>query len=166
MSILNMVDSNNIEIRAAHSAEVTRLGQLLRDSFITSMSPIVPDAANVAFANLKEPERFAQSCWQDFQVLAIQNGIKGMLFVVEDKIESLHLDPAQKRRGYGSLLLRKGESIILYEGYSIAKLDVLIANQSAIAFYQSQGWQIDSEFIGLEVGDVQVPMYEMRKKLS
>ena len=83
MSIVNVIGRNNIEIRAAHSPKVTRLGQLLRDSFITTTSPIVPDAANVAFANLKEPERFAESCWQDFQVLAIQNVIKGMLFVVE-----------------------------------------------------------------------------------
>ena len=54
----------------------------------------------------------------------------------------------------------------MHKGYSVAKLDVLIANQTAIAFYQSHGWQIDHEFIGLEVGDVQVPMYKMRKKLS
>lgn len=161
-----MIDTDNIRIRAAQASEVTRLGQLLRDSFITTMSPIVPDAANVAFGILSEPERFAANCWQDFQVLTTKNIINGMLFVIEDKVESIHLDPAQKRKGYGSLLLATGESIILEKGYSTAKLDVLTGNLSAITFYQSQGWHIDHEFVGLEVGDVPVPMYQMQKPLS
>ena len=94
------MDENIFEISVAHVSEVTRLGQTLRDSLAPTMSPILPDAADLAFDNLREPERFAANCWQD---LTTQNLIKGMLFVVEDKFESIHIDPAQKRQGCGPL---------------------------------------------------------------
>ncbi len=161
-----MTREDDIEIRNARAPEIGKIGQILRDSFVTTMAPIVPDEANTAFAELNEPERFAENCWQDFQVLVSEGDIKGMLFVVDDKIESIHLDPSQKRRGYGSLLLSNGEKSILENGYPTAKLDVLMKNRSAIAFYLAQGWHIDHEFTGLEVGDVPVPMYRMHKDLN
>jgi len=160
-----MANPDNYKIRAAKAADIPTLGRLLRASFITTMSPIVPEAANIAFNGLKEPERFVDSCWQDFKVITTPDGVKGMLFVVEDKIESIHLEPTQKRKGFGSLLLKKGEEQIFHKGYSTAKLDVLTGNIDAIAFYAAQGWDIDHKFTGLEIGDVPVAMFQMTKNL-
>ena len=160
-----MTIRESIAIRSSTASETGRISEILRDSFLTTMAPIVPDAANLAFNEQKEPERFAQACWQDFKVLTAGGEIKGMLFVVGDSIESLHLDPSEKRKGYGSLLLKEGESAISQAGYQTAKLDVLTRNLGAIDFYQINGWKIDHEFMGLEVGEVPVPMYRMYKSI-
>jgi len=160
-----MNKESNYQIRAAKFEDVPALGELLRNSFLTTMSPIVPEAANIAFSQMKEPERFAKSCWQDFQVIASPGKIIGMLYVIKDKIESIHLQPMEKRKGFGSLLLHEGETQILHQGYDLAKLDVLTHNDNAIAFYLSQGWHIDHQFTGYEVGEVPVPMHQMQKKL-
>ena len=157
---------DDIKIRNAIASEIDEIGEILRASFVTTMAPIVPEAANIAFNNLREPERFTENSWESFQVLVSGNKIKGMLFVVDDTIESLHLDPTQKRHGYGSRLLAYGEKSILERGYQLAKLNVLTKNSSAIAFYSAQGWHIDHEFTGLEVGDVPAPMYRMHKDLK
>ena len=53
---------DDIKIRNAIASEIDEIGKILRASFVTTMASIVPEAANIAFNNRREPERFAENC--------------------------------------------------------------------------------------------------------
>lgn len=125
---------------------------------------MLPDEATEVFLRDKEAEAFTERCWQDFHVAELDGRMVGMLFIVGEHIESLHLDPSEKRKGYGSLLMDFAETTIRNAGHKEATLDVLIDNRSAILFYKARGYRVVKEFTGRESGDTPVRMYRMVKQ--
>lgn len=154
------------EVRRACETDKPDLIRILKASFLTTWTPMLPDAATQAFLKDDEPAVFTARCWQDFHVADVAGRLVGMLFVVGDKIESVHLDPEEKRKGYGSLLMDKGEQLVADNGFSTASLDVLKDNTNAIAFYEARGYRIVKEFTGRESGDTPVQMYLMERDIG
>jgi ribosomal protein S18 acetylase RimI-like enzyme len=127
---------------------------------------MLPSQATQAFLRDDEPADFTEQCWQDFHVADIAGRIVGLLFVAAEKIESLHLDPEEKRKGYGSLLMDKAERLVAGNGFAAATLDVLKDNTDAILFYKARGYTVVKEFTGREAGDTPVQMYLMERDIS
>lgn len=155
-----------LEIRPAREADKPGLVRMLTASFLTTWTPMLPDEATEAFHRDKEAERFTQQCWQDFLVAEVDHHLVGMIFTINEKIESLHLDPQEKRKGYGSLLMDKGEAQVRENGFETATLDVLKDNTIAIAFYEARGYEVVKEFTGRESGDTPVQMYLMTRDIA
>lgn len=149
------------DIRPACEADKPDLMRILKASFLTTWSPILPKTATEVFLRDDEPKVFTEQCWQDFHVAEVSGQLVGMLFVVEDKIESIHLDPEEKRKGYGSLLMDKGEQQVADNGFTTAILDVVKDNTNALAFYDARGYHVVKEFTGRESGNTPVQMYLM-----
>lgn len=154
------------DIRPACVADKPDLVRILKASFLTTWSPMLPAEATEVFLRDDEPAVFTERCWQDFYVAASGGRLVGMLFVVEGTIESIHLDPKEKRKGYGSLLMEKGEQLVRDKGYKVAGLDVLKDNTNAIAFYEARGYKNVKEFTGRESGDTPVQMYLMERNIQ
>lgn len=154
------------EIRPAREADKPDLARILKASFLTTWSPILPKAATEAFLRDDEPSVFTERCWPDFHVAELSDQLVGMLFVVDGTIESIHLDPGEKRKGYGSLLMDKGEQLVADNGFRTASLDVIKDNTNAIAFYEARGYRRVKEFTGREAGDTPVQMYVMERTVA
>lgn len=127
---------------------------------------MLPDEATEVFLRDKEAEVFTERCWQDFHVAELDGQLVGMLFIVGEHIESLHLDPSEKRKGYGSLLMDFAETTIRKAGLDEATLDVLVDNRDAILFYKARGYRVVKEFTGRESGDTPVQMYLMARNIG
>lgn len=154
------------DIRPACEADKPGLVRILKSSFLTTWSPILPEAATEAFLRDDEAAVFTERCWQDFHVAEVNGQLVGMLFVVEGTIESIHLDPEEKRKGYGSLLMDQGERLVADKGFTSATLDVVKDNTNAVAFYEARGYQVVKEFTGREAGDTPVQMYLMERTVA
>lgn len=154
------------DIRPAREADKPDLMRILRASFLTTWSPMLPRQATQAFLRDDEPAVFTERCWQEFHVAENAGRIVGMLFVVAEKIESLHLDPEEKRKGYGSFLMDKAEELVRGNGCVAATLDVLKDNTNAILFYKARGYHVVKEFTGRESGDTPVQMYLMERNIA
>ena len=155
------------DIRKPKEAEIPRLVEILRGTYLGTMAAIVPAKALEAFHAGDAAGDFARRFWQDFYVIEAEKTdhvLAGLLFVVENKVESLHIHPDSARRGYGARLLAYGEDLIA-EKHAFAELEVLAGNKNARDFYEAHGWQAANEFIGLEVGEVPAPMVLMKKRL-
>lgn len=150
------------EINPAVENQKNRLYDILRGTYLDTMAAIVPPEALEAFHRLDSPSDFVERCWQDFDVAIADNIIVGLLFVYQNKIESLHIHPDYSRQGHGAKLLSFGEEKIS-KFNSFAELEVLAANHSAREFYLAKGWFCVKTFIGLEVGDTPAEMILMRK---
>lgn len=154
-----------IELRGARPEEIERLRDICRATYFGTMAAIVPPAALKAFEEVDEARRFVEACWQDFDVAVVGGEVVGLLFVHENKIESLHIHPDHARKGLGAALLALGEQKIAGK-FDHAELDVLVGNDKALAFYIAHGWEEVSRFEGLEAGDTPAPMILMRKGLG
>lgn len=152
-------------IRRALESDIPRLVEILRGTYLGTMAGIVPAKALEAFHAEDGAGEFARRCWQDFEVVETDGQVAGLLFVVGNKIESLHIHPDHSRQGYGARLLAHGETLI-GEEHAHAELDVLEGNQNARDFYQAKGWDDVRVYTGLEMGDAPVPMVLMRKALN
>lgn len=151
-------------IRKAEEGDLARLIEILRATYETTMAPVVPPEALQAFRELNGAGEFARRCWQDFDVAVCAGTVAGLLFVVGNRVESLHIHPDHARRGLGKALLDHAETRI-GQSFPVAELDVLEGNLNALAFYEARSWQRVKSFMGLEVGDVPAPMILMRKTL-
>lgn len=154
------------DIRPARESDKPELIRILRESFLTTWAPMLPERATEVFLKDEESEVFTERCWQDFYVADLKGRLVGMIFVVEEKIESVHLDPEEKRKGYGSLLMDRGEELVKANGFDTATLDVLVDNENAILFYKARGYHVEKEFTGRESGNTPVQMYLMARDIG
>ena len=152
-------------IRKATEADIPRIIEILRGTYLGTMAAIVPAKALEAFHAEDSAGEFARKCWQDFHVILSGEAIAGLLFVVGNTIESLHIHPEFAKQGYGGKLLSLGERLIA-EDHDHAELDVLEGNRNARDFYKSHGWNDVRVFSGMEVGDVPASMVLMSKAMT
>lgn len=153
------------EIRKARESDKERLVEILRGTYLGTMAAIVPPEALEAFNRNNEAARFVENCWQDFDVLCVDDEVMGMLFVVDNVVESLHIHPNKSGKGFGATLLSFGEKKIAANS-DTAELDVLSGNTNAITFYERRNWKKSHEYEGMEAGDVPAKMYRMKKNLK
>ena len=156
-------------IRKAEASDLSALVQLMRDTF----------EATYAYANTAEDmqdyldthfrtEIIAQELDTDFPcfVVEAEAGFVGYLMMGPSELETpfegavelkrIYLDHAAKGKGLGKALLQHGIDWARGEGYTGVSLCVWQQNPNAIAFYQSQGFQVVEErkfILGQDVQD-------------
>lgn len=156
-------------IRAAKPSDLSSLVALMRHTF----------EATYAYANTEEDmqdylethfrtEIIAQELNTDFPcfVVETETGLVGYLMMGPSELETpfegavelkrIYLDHAAKGKGWGKALLQKGIEWARSEGYTGVSLCVWQQNLKAIAFYQSQGFQVVEErkfILGQDVQD-------------
>lgn len=156
-------------IRKAEAADLTALVQLMRSTF----------EATYAYANTPEDmQMYLDTYFNTAQitqelnagypcfVIASEAGLIGYLMMGPSELETpfegavelkrIYLDHAAKGKGWGKALLHKGIDWARNEGYAGVSLCVWQQNLPAIAFYQSQGFQVVEErkfILGKDVQD-------------
>ncbi len=61
------------------------------------------------------------------------------------EVGGIYVHPTAQKQGAGKALLQQGLKILIEMGFTQATLWVLTSNQSAIDFYESQGWINDKK---------------------
>ncbi|MBN8664000.1 MAG: GNAT family N-acetyltransferase [Chitinophagales bacterium] len=156
-------------IRKAEASDLSALVQLMRNTF----------EATYAYANTAEDmqdyldthfrtEIIAQELNTDFPcfVLETETGLVGYLMMGPSELETpfegavelkrIYLAHAAKGKGWGKALLQQGIDWASSNGYKGISLCVWQQNTAAIAFYQSQGFQVVEErkfILGKDVQD-------------
>lgn len=156
-------------IRQAALADITALVQLMRNTF----------EATYAYANTAEDMQLyldahfqeaiiAQELNAGYPCFVIETeaGFMGYLMMGPSELETpfegavelkrIYLLAAAKGKGWGKALLQQGVDWARGEGYKSISLCVWQQNPNAIAFYQSQGFQVVEErkfILGKDVQD-------------
>ena len=98
-----------------------------------------------------------------FSSATLDGALIGMVQILEDQVESLHVDPDVWNRGVGSKLLDAAECQIA-RLYPLARLEVRAFNKRARTFYKRHGWVEMRRYPGTECGSP-VENIEMQKAL-
>lgn len=156
-------------IRKAEAADLIALVQLMRKTFeATYAYANTPEDMQMYLDTHFNSAQVAQELDSDFPcfVVETETGLVGYLMMGPSELETpfegavelkrIYLDHAAKGKALGKVLLQKGIDWARSEGYTGVSLCVWQQNTNAIAFYQSQGFQVVEErkfILGQDVQD-------------
>ena len=156
-------------IRKAEAADLTALVQLMRKTFeATYAYANTPEDMQMYLDTHFESAQIAQELNAGYPcfVIEMEKELIGYLMMGPSELETpfegavelkrIYLDHAAKGKGLGKALLQHGIDWARGEGYTGVSLCVWQQNPNAIAFYQSQGFQVVEErkfILGQDVQD-------------
>jgi len=142
-----------MQLRAAAESDIPALKSILRRSWLTIWAPELAFETVQRFAAEDPAGNYAAEKWRDFIVAEEGGALLGMFHVEGDHLHAIHLDPRQKRRGVGSVLMDEVERRIALT-HPEAALEVRAFNTAAIAFYKQRGWvQRGAAYADAECGE-------------
>lgn len=142
-------------IRQATIEDAPRIAEIHVDSWRSTYRGIVPDDFLAALDVKKREEAWKKLCSNErspVYVACHANRIIGFCHVSASgdrdaeataEINSIYMDPAHIRHGYGSKLLAAALSFALEQGCTVVTLWVLNENTIAKEFYRVMGFQPD-----------------------
>ncbi|WP_322881248.1 GNAT family N-acetyltransferase [Pandoraea sputorum] len=134
----------DIVLREAREADIDALTQLLMQTYRTTWAPMLRPEVAAAFASGERTRAYVQTHWHEFVVavpIASDDEVVGMVHVVGDFIDALHVTPSQQRRGVGALLLAHAESKMRSLGHPLARLETDTFNVQSRTFYVRNGYR-------------------------
>lgn len=131
-------------LREARASDVEALTQLLMQTYRSTWAPMLRPEVAAALASGESTRAYVQGHWPEF-VVAVQrvsdDDVVGMVHVVGDFIDALHVAPSQQRRGVGALLLAHAEAKMRSLGHPLARLETDTFNVQSRAFYVRNGYR-------------------------
>lgn len=135
-----------IRITPAHPEDRDALHRLLTRSWLETWAPHLPADAVARFHAADPVAAELDAHLQDILVARLDGRVAGMLAVVGETLESLHVDDDLWGKGVGTALFRHAE------GLGARRLEVRAFNARAIAFYQARGWVETERRMATEMG--------------
>lgn len=134
----------DIALRDARASDVDAVTQLLMQTYRTTWAPMLRPEVAARFASGERTRAYVQAHWPEFVVavpMASDDDVVGMVHVVGDFIDALHVAPSQQRRGVGALLLARAEAKMRSLGHPLARLETDTFNVQSRAFYVRNGYR-------------------------
>lgn len=134
-----------ITIRSANADDAEAVAHVVRESWLAANRDILPPDTIQKLVHSDTMSRFAATQWTNMWVAEIEashatevvgvvglnaNGVIWMLYVL----------PGYQGCGVGSALYDVAIGTLKRAGQRKAVLEVLAANENAVAFYRSRGW--------------------------
>ncbi len=131
----------SIRIRRATAGDTQSIATVVKESWLASNSRLLPaDSAKA----LTHGDRLAETVtlhWQAIQVAEVDGKVVGAVGVNDlGHMWMLYVLPDYQGLGIGSALYNAAIESIKQTGQPKAMLEVLAANESAVAFYRTRGW--------------------------
>ncbi|VVE60077.1 GNAT family N-acetyltransferase [Pandoraea anapnoica] len=133
-----------IVLREARASDVEALTQLLMQTYRSTWEPMLRPEVAATLASGERTRAYVQGHWCEFTVAvprASDDDVVGMVHVVGDFIDALHVTPSQQRRGVGALLLVHAEAKMRSLGHPLARLETDTFNVQSRAFYLRNGYR-------------------------
>ena len=130
-----------LTIRPAVAAEIHAIAAVVRESWLAANGEILPGDTFSAVAHSTHLSSVVAREWQNIHVALVDNAIVGAVGInPTGVIWMLYVLPAFQGCGIGSALYEAAIGSLRQAGQRKAHLEVLAANEGAVAFYRARGW--------------------------
>lgn len=130
-----------LNIRFATADDSVAIASVVRESWLEANKTIIPSDSQRALTNSRTLAGFVAGEWQSIRVAEIDGEIVGTVGVnPAGVIWMLYVLPAYQGCGVGSALYDAAIGSLKSAGQRRAVLEVLAANENAVAFYRARGW--------------------------
>lgn len=132
---------STICIRPAVAADAEAIASVVRESWLAANGDILPNDSRTALSSTRDLAAFTAGEWQSIRVALVDGQIVGTVGVnPAGVIWMLYVLPGYQGLGVGSALYDAAIGTIKSAGRRKAVLEVLAANENAVAFYRARGW--------------------------
>ena len=134
-----------VEIRPATADDSEQIAHLVRESWLATNRDLLPADTMKKLEHSTDMSRFAAENWQNIWVGEVRHDdVREIVGVVgmnpDGVIWMLYVLPGFQGCGVGSGLYDVAIGTLKRSGQRKAMLEVLAANENAVAFYRSRGW--------------------------
>ncbi|MGE4061806.1 MAG: N-acetyltransferase family protein [Rhodospirillaceae bacterium] len=130
-----------LRIRSATAEDSSAIAAVVRESWLDANKNLIPADSQRALTNSRNLAAFVAGEWQSIHVAEFGDEIVGAVGVnAAGVIWMLYVLPAYQGCGVGSALYDAAIGAIKSAGQRKAMLEVLAANENAVAFYRARGW--------------------------
>lgn len=132
---------NAICIRRAKIADTQNVATLVQESWLAANQNLLPNDMLNSLAKSADIGGFVAGEWRSIWIAEINQEIAGVAGVnPAGVIWALYVRPDYQGCGIGSGLYDAAINTLKRAGKRKALLEVLAANENAVAFYRSRGW--------------------------
>ncbi len=130
-----------LNIRFATADDSAAIASVVRESWLEANKTLIPSDSHRALTNSRNLAGFVAGEWQSIRVAEIGGEIVGTVGVnPAGVIWMLYVLPGYQGCGVGSALYDAAIGTLKSAGRRRAVLEVLAANENAVAFYRARGW--------------------------
>ncbi|AKM30833.1 hypothetical protein AB870_13045 [Pandoraea faecigallinarum] len=136
-----------IVLRDARASDVDALTQLLMQTYHTTWEPMLRPEVAATFATGERTCAYVRAHWHEVTVAVLHNvdpnadgDVAGMVHVIGDFVDALHVAPSRQRLGIGARLLAHAEAQMRARGHRLARLETDTFNVQSRAFYVRNGY--------------------------
>ncbi|MBN4667691.1 GNAT family N-acetyltransferase [Pandoraea nosoerga] len=132
-----------IVLRAARATDADALTSLLMRTYHTTWAPMLRAEVAATFASGERTRAYVQAQCPAFTVAVPCDEaarVVGMVHVIGDFIDALHVAPDRQRQGIGARLLAHAEAGMRANGHALARLETDTFNTQSRAFYARHGY--------------------------
>lgn len=128
-------------IRSATADDSAAIAAVVRESWLAANQNLIPADSQRALTNSRNLAAFVAGEWNSIRVAVYDGEIVGTVGVnPAGVIWMLYVLPTYQGCGVGSALYDAAIGTIKSSGGRKAVLEVLAANENAVAFYRARGW--------------------------
>ena len=130
-----------LEIRSAAPEDAADIAAVVRESWLDANKTLIPVDSQRALTNSRSLSAIVAGEWNSIHIALVDGEIVGTVGVnPAGVIWMLYVLPAYQGCGVGSALYDAAIGTIKSTGQRKALLEVLAANENAVAFYRARGW--------------------------
>ena len=131
----------NVSVRPAQAGDTTSISDVVRESWLHSNRNLLPDDSAKSLMHCQRLAEVVALNWRTVQVAEYEGRIVGAVGVNEQgHFWMLYVLPDYQGLGVGSALYDSAIGSLKQRGAARAMLEVLAANENAVAFYRARGW--------------------------
>ncbi len=130
-----------LEIRAAKAGDSTAIVAVVKESWLSANKDLIPGDSLSQLAHSAHLSTMVAREWGHIHVAVMDGALVGAVGVnPAGVIWMLYVLPGYQGCGVGSALYDAAIGALKQAGRRKALLEVLAANESAVAFYRARGW--------------------------
>ncbi len=130
-----------LEIRPARAVDSTAIAAVVKESWLSANKDILPGDSLSQVAHSAHLSTMVAREWGNIQVAVIEGVLVGAVGInPAGVIWMLYVLPGYQGCGVGSALYDAAIGELKQAGRRKALLEVMAANESAVAFYRARGW--------------------------
>ena len=132
---------STLTVRHADATDSDEIAALVREAWLAANRDLLPGDSLAKIEHSNRLAGFVAGEWLSVRVAVVEGRIVGAVGVnPAGVIWMLYVHPAYQGCGVGSTLYENAIGQMKEAGSRKAQLEVLAANENAVAFYRARGW--------------------------
>jgi putative acetyltransferase len=127
-----------MRIRRATATDEEALASIRRNAILVLAVSAMSTEQAKQWSSRAAADRIVRAIRDHAVWVAVEGAVIGWVEVDRDRVAALYVSPSCSRRGVGSALLARAETLIQSSGYATARLE---SSQNALDFYLRRGFR-------------------------